>query len=65
MRVEMAYVLTGSTGAQLATSPIARGYRKLRGAIIVFAFVTQLAIGKVTSLGTYSEVYTEYNQLIQ
>ena len=37
-----------TTGVQLITSPIAQGYRKLCGAIQIFAFVAMLAIRKVT-----------------
>ena len=35
-----------SSGVQLHTSPIARGYRKLIRAIRIFAFVARLAIRK-------------------
>ena len=34
-------------GVQLAISPIAKGYRKFWWPVIIFAFVTQLAIRKV------------------
>ena len=38
------------SGIQLTTSPIARGYRRLCGAMKIFTFVALLAIRKVTPL---------------
>ena len=35
------------SGVQLATSPLANGYRKLCWAIMIFALVDRLAIRKV------------------
>ena len=41
-------IFYATAGVQLTTSPITRGYRKLCGAIIIFGFIAQLAIRKVT-----------------